>query len=280
MVMTTPCLAHYGTTIMEAAPPAGTDQADVPITGALADTLEFLEIFGFEPLTRNLYPGMGRQYIFRRGEPGDADYIEKDSFTSYQARLRPATAGPRAGDTIFRLPHEEPTLVYRRWQEKGLAEPLSSEEERRFLAGEQAPLLLRGPDGQSYELAPVLPDAASNRRIYIWTADDRVEAVAGAYRKHFGLEPVGAENFHGMGTVRLLRRESPGVTVGLLFGGASVVEPRWTDDIFVEAGYSHFRLGALDMGRTRSDAREAFPAAGDVAYVHFEDSYLELVQAR
>ena len=141
-------------------------------------------------------------------------------------------------------------------------------------------MLLRGPDGQSYELAPVLPDAAGNRRIYIWTPDERVEAVAGAYQKHFGLEPAGTEGFHGIGTVRLLRRESPGVTVGLLFGSAIGVEPRWTDDIFVEAGYSHFRLGALDMDRTRSTSREAFPASGDVAFVHFEDSYLELVQAR
>ena len=54
---------------------------------------------------------------------------------------------------------------------------------------------------------------------------------------------------------------------------------RWSDDIFLEAGYSHFRLGAVDMPRTVQATREAFPQGGDVAFVYFADSYLELVQA-
>jgi hypothetical protein len=33
------------------------------------------------------------------------------------------------------------------------------------------------------------------------------------------------------------------------------------------------------MSVTQADSREAFPAAGDVGFIYFQDSYLELVQA-
>jgi len=277
--MATPCIAHYGTTIIEAAPPAGVDQKDVPITGQLADTLRFLELFGFEPLIENFYPGIGRQYIWRRGEPSDADYLEKDNFTSYRAQPRPPSAGPREGDTVFRLPHRDPVGVYRLWREHGLGEPRSKAAERAFLDGEQNWLLLHGPDGQLYELGPSQPTVWDNHRIYVWTADARLDEVAADYREHFGLLPVGDEDFHGWGKVRLLRRQDPGVSIGLLFDCAAPVQPRWTEDIFVEAGYSHFRLGALDRQTTQMQSREAFPSAGDVGFIYFQDSYLELVQA-
>ena len=277
--MATPCIAHYGTTIIESAPPDGMDQRNVPIEGQLADTLAFLELFGFEPMMENFYPGMGRQYIWRRGEPTDVDYLEKDNFTSYRAQQRPASSGPREGDTLFRLPHADPVGVYRSWCERDLATPLSQQAEAAFLAGEQPWLLLRGPDGQHYELGPTQATASDNHRIYVWTADDRVDEVAAAYEGHFGLRSTGTEGFHGLGKVRLLGRDDPGVSLGLLFGCADGVQPRWTDDIFVEAGYSHFRLGALDMPVTQGESREAFPGAGDVGFIYFQDSYLELVQA-
>ena len=277
--MATPCIAHFGTTIIESAPPAGIDQQDVPVEGQLADTLKFLELFGFEPLMENFYPGMGRQYIWRRGEPTDVDYIEKDNFTSYRAQRRPESDGPREGDTLFRLPHRDPVGVYRSWRDHGLGAPLSSEDEAAFLAGEQQWLLLCGPDGQIYELGPTQPSVCENHRIYVWTADERVDEVAAAYGEHFGLQALAAEPFHNLGSVRLLRREAPGVSLGLLYGAAEGVQSRWTDDIFVEAGYSHFRLGALSMPTTLNDSREAFPTAGDVGFIYFQDSYLELVQA-
>ncbi|MFP6837576.1 MAG: hypothetical protein VB948_15885 [Pseudomonadales bacterium] len=277
--MATPCIAHYGTTIIESAPPEGVAQKDVPIEGQLADTLEFLQLFGFEPLIENFYPGMGRQYIWRRGETTDVDYLEKDNFTSYRAEQRPASAGPREGDTIFRLTHRDPVAIYQLWQERGLGTPLSESAAAAFLAGEQSWLLVRGPDGQVYEVGPSQELACENHRVYVWTTDERVDEVAVAYQKHFGLQTVVTESFHGLGTVQLLSREAPGVSLGLLSGCAQGVQPRWTDDIFVEAGYSHFRLGAIDMPATQRDSREAFPAAGDVGFIHFQDSYLELVQA-
>lgn len=276
--MGTPSVAHFGTTIVETAPPDGVDQQDVPITGALRDTLRFLELFGFEPLMRNLYPGMGRQYIWRRGDPSDADYIEKDSFTSYRAQARPPSSGPRVGDTVFRLTHRDPVGMWQAWQAEGLGRPLPADAEAEFVAGRTPWLLLEGPDGQCYELGPSQTEAADNHRVYVWTASANVDAVAAAYVQHFGMQDYGVEAFHEQGNARILRRAAPGVTVALLHRSQDV-EPRWTDDIFLEAGYSHFRLGALDMPRTASSCREAFPAAGDVAFVYFEDSYLELVQA-
>ena len=50
-------------------------------------------------------------------------------------------------------------------------------------------------------------------------------------------------------------------------------------DIFKDAGYSHFRLGSPDKSLVLDNAEEAFPdGGGPVAYVHFQNSYLELVQ--
>ena len=45
-----------------------------------------------------------------------------------------------------------------------------------------------------------------------------------------------------------------------------------------EAGYSHYRMGSPDMAHTESVTRQAFPKGGDVAFVYFRESYLELVQ--
>jgi hypothetical protein len=85
--------------------------------------------------------------------------------------------------------------------------------------------------------------------------------------------------FHGIASAHLLRRVRPGITVGLLTPrDGQQVYPRWSEDIFLEAGYSHFRLASFDKSRTRSVTREAFPDGGDVSFVYFEDSYLELVQ--
>jgi hypothetical protein len=207
------------------------------------------------------------------------DYLEKDNFTSYRAEQRPPSPGPREGDTIFRLPHRDPVDVYRRWRAAGLGTPLSEGAESDFLAGARSWLLLRGPDDQLYELGPTQASVCDNHRIYVWTADERVDEVAAAYEHHFGLLGRATEEFHDLGRVRLLVRDEPGVSLGLLFGAEAGVQPRWTDDIFVEAGYSHFRLGALNMPVTQQGSREAFPAAGDVGFIYFQDSYLELVQA-
>jgi hypothetical protein len=65
--MGSPSIAHYGTTIIEAPPPNGAVQKDVPRTGDLARTLRLLEIMGFKPLIENMYARIGRQYIWRRG---------------------------------------------------------------------------------------------------------------------------------------------------------------------------------------------------------------------
>ena len=91
--------------------------------------------------------------------------------------------------------------------------------------------------------------------------------------------PAQTEDFHGIGKVTRLTRDEPGLTIGLLHAGTQGLAERWTDDIFKEAGYSHFRLGALDKPVTEAATRQAFPAGGDVSFVYFEDSYLELVQA-
>jgi hypothetical protein len=74
-------------------------------------------------------------------------------------------------------------------------------------------------------------------------------------------------------------RREPAVTIGLLtpLGGAPLA-PRWRDDIFQELGYSHFRLGSPDKAAVIAQNPEAYPATGDVSYVLFRESYLELVQ--
>ena len=68
------------------------------------------------------------------------------------------------------------------------------------------------------------------------------------------------------------------MSIGLLHRPSEALAPRWSNDIFKEAGYAHFRLGAPDKAVAQAAAKEAFPAAGDVSFVYFEDSYLELVQ--
>ncbi len=279
--MGTPAIAHFGTTIIEEAPDEGVDQKQVPITGALADTLQFLEIFGFEPAMENMYPGMGRQYIWRRGRMEDVDYIEKDSFTSYAAVSRPRSPGPRVGDTVFRLTHADPVGVLRELDAKGLVRVHDEPQREAFLGGARAWLLVTGPDGQLYELGATQPTVADNHTVYIWTADERLEAVSRSYAEHFGLQPStgSAEDFHGIGQVLRLRRDTPGLTIGLLHRSVDGLAERWSDDIFKEAGYSHFRLGALDKPVTEAATRQAFPPGGDVSFVYFEDSYLELVQA-
>jgi hypothetical protein len=282
--MSTPAIAHFGTTIAEPAPSPDVSQRDVPIEGDLAATLRFLELSGFEPLLENFYPGIGRQYIWRRGRPGDVDYLEQDNFTSYSARPRPATPGPRVGDTVFRLTHREPRALLAELEAEGLARIERGPARERFLAGDCDWLLLAGPNGQCYELGGTQPTVAGNHVIYVWTQASELEAVTAAHQQHFGLRPVsgpvsGPEEFHGLGSVRRLSRERPGVTIGLLHDPVAGLSPRFSDDIFGVAGYSHYRLGALDQAATAAAHREAFPPAGDVSFVYFADSYLELVQA-
>ncbi len=277
--MATPAIAHFGTTIIEAAPDADADQKQVPITGALSRTLEFLRILGFQPAMENMYPGVGRQYIWRRGNMGDIDYIEQDNFTSYGAMPRPATESPRAGDTVFRMTHGDAVGVFRTLDDAGLVEPADADQRAAFLDGSRSWLLFRGPNGQQYELGATQPTVAGNHTVYVWTPDDRLEQVADNYAAHFGLIPAEAEDFHGIGRVMRLTRAEPGLTIGLLHASVNGLAERWTDDIFKEAGYSHFRLGALDKPVTEAATRQAFPAGGDVSFVYFEDSYLELVQA-
>lgn len=278
--MGSPSIAHFGTTIIEAPPPPGVPQREAAIAGALERTLRFLSILGLRPLVENMYEGIGRQYIWARGAPGDADYLEIDSFTSYRAVDRDPAEGPRVGDTIFRITHPEPRNVYARWQAEGLVTPVGpAAEEAEFLAGAAPWVLVRGPQGQRFEFGRSTPDRATNHTVYVWTDPARLEETAAAFAREFDLAVAGDGEFHADARVRLLTRPRPGITIGLLTplpGGR--IAPRWTDDIFVEAGYSHFRLGSFDKTRTRAASREAFPDGGDVSFVYFADSYLELVQ--
>lgn len=276
--MRTPPVAHYGITIAEAPPPDGVDQRDAPLSGALARNLQFLEVLGFAPAITNLYPGVGRQYIWRRGEPGDVDYIEQDNFTSYSAVARPATPGPRQGDTVFRLTHRDPRAALATLRERNLV-TVDAAAADAFAAGATEWLLITSPAGQHYEFGPTQPTAAENHRVYVWTREDDIARIGRAYADHFGLAPVASGDFHGVGRVELLHRSAPGVSIGLLHSPAAGLAPRHSEDIFAEAGYTHYRLGAIDKTRTEAAARQAFPPGGDVAFVYFEDSYLELVQA-
>lgn len=195
--MGTPAIAHFGTTIIESAPDETADQKQVPITGALGDTLAFLRVLGFQPALENMYPGVGRQYIWRRGDIGDVDYIEQDNFTSYSAVSRPATPGPRTGDSIFRMTHADPVGVFRTLQQAGLVQPIDGAHIEAFLDGSQTWLLIRGPNGQHYELGPTQSTAAGNHTVYVWTADDRLGEATANYAEHFGLAkaPTPAEDF-------------------------------------------------------------------------------------
>jgi hypothetical protein len=279
--MRTPAIPHFGTTLHESPPPAGVAQQDVPQSGMLAATDRFLRLAGFELLVRNLYPGVGRQYIYRRGDPRDADYLEKDCFTSYVAQFPPASAAPRIGETIFRLPHRDPRALYRAWRAESLATPLlGASAEAGFLAGEAPALLLRGPDTQRYELTVSSPERTENFAVFVWTDPARLAETIDAYAKQFALAPPTAPaTHHGIATLHRLVRREPAVTIGLLTplpGGA--IAPRWRDDIFQEVGYSHFRLGSPNKSLVIERNPEAYPATGDVSYVMFRESYLELVQ--
>ncbi|MCP5179199.1 MAG: hypothetical protein H6994_04730 [Pseudomonadales bacterium] len=279
--MASPSIAHYGTTIIESPPPEGVDQKSIPATGALAGTLRLLEILGFEPLLENMYPGMGRQYIRRRGQPGDSDYVEFDAFTSYSAVERPQTPCPRIGDTLFRITHHNPVDVFRRARAEGLVHPLVSDAVESFESGRNDWVLFRGPNGQGIELGPTQTARADNHVIYVWTDPASLDATARDYEAHFGVLPAAAGSFHGLAHCTMLRRERPGISIGLLTPNTGEhVAPRWTDDIFLEAGYSHFRLGAPDKQRALAASRQAFPDGGDVSFVYFRDSYLELVQVQ
>jgi hypothetical protein len=278
--MGTPSIAHFGTTLTEDQPPAGADYHAHPRTGDLARTLEFLGLFGFKTLMENMYEGLGRQYIWSRGTQDDVDYVEKDTFTSFAAVSRPATDMPRIGDTFFRMSHEDPIGIYTTLKEKGLVDHIgSADQEAAFLAGEADSVIYMGPDGQRYELCGTLPTVAENHTVYICTDPARLDEIHADFASEFGLTPVGTEDFYGYATAHLLRREDPGITIALLTPAQGTsLEPRWTEDIFKEAGYSHYRLGSPDMAHTESVTREAFPKGGDVAFVYFHDSYLELVQ--
>jgi len=274
-------IPHYGTTLIESPPPPGVAQADVPLTGMLARTDRFLRLAGFELARRNLYPGAGRQYIYRRGVHTDADYMEKDSFTSYTAEPPPIIGAPRVGETIFRFPHRDPRALWRTWRGEGLVSPLlGPTAEASFLAGDAPGLLFRGPDAQRYELTASAPSVAENFAVFAWTDPAQLAATIDAYAKEFAIEPAGgAESHYGIATLHRLVRREPGVTIGLLtpLPGARIA-PRWRDDIFGEAGYSHFRLGAPDKERVAANNKQAFPPTGDVSYVMFREAYLELVQ--
>jgi hypothetical protein len=278
--MGSPSIAHFGTTVMEPPPPPGVSQQEAPQQGPLGRTLEFFRLMGLRPLLENMYEGIGRQYIWSRGGPQDADYLEIDTFTSYRAVPRPESAQPRIGDTVFRLTHPEPRELFAAWTAQGLATTMLPQDRvAAFQAGESDWLLLRGPQGQLFELGPTQRARADNHVVYIWSDPRQAAQTAANYCREFSLEPAGEVEFHGQAKAMRLRRERPGVTVCLLtpLSGGHVAA-RWSEDIFVEAGYSHFRLGSFDKSRTRRASREAFPDGGDVSFVYFEDSYLELVQ--
>jgi hypothetical protein len=274
-------IPHYGTTLIESPPPAGVAQGDAPLTGMLARTDRFLRLAGFELAVRNLYPGAGRQYIYRRGRHTDADYVEKDSFTSYSAETPPLIGAPRVGETIFRLPHREPRALWRTWRAEGLVSPLLGPgAEAAFLGEGAAGLLFRGPDGQRYELTMSAASVHENFAVFVWTDPAQLAATVDAYAKEFAIERAGeAENYYGIATLHRLVRREPGVTIGLLtpLAGARIA-PRWRDDIFREAGYSHFRLGAPNKALVIANNKQAFPPTGDVSYVMFREAYLELVE--
>ncbi len=271
-------IAHFGTTLIESAPPEGADQATIPMTGDLERTDQFLSILGAEIYIRNMYPGIGRQFIYRRGEFSDPDYFEKDTFTSYVAEPIPDAGKPRASEAIFRVPHADAQRVANELIDADLIVPRSSLDE--FLkAGKDGRLLFSGPDGQQYELTSSAPNRSENHRVYIWTHHADLDDHIAAYEAHFGLKLSGTEDFFGRGTSHLLVRDDPGMTVALITAAEGDVAPKHSFDIFKDAGYSHFRLGAPDKQAALAVSEEAFPdGGGQVSFVHFKDSYLELVQ--
>ncbi len=278
--MGTPSIAHYGTTIIEAEPNKDRPLSEAPKTGDLAKALRFFEIMQFEPLIENMYDGIGRQCILGRGKPTDIDYVEVDNFTSFRAVKRPDAGAPRVGDTHFRLTHKSPQDIYRAWKSEGLVSSLLSvDDESAFLDRKAEWTLFRAAHGQIFEFGPTQKTRAGNHAVYVWTDPGQIGAIAKSFCAQFGLEREGTFDFYGQADAQRLVRASPGITINLLTpkpGGE--IAPRWSDDIFLEAGYAHFRLGAPDKTRTRTVTKEAFPDGGDVSFVYFHDSYLELVQ--
>ncbi|MBT7879822.1 MAG: hypothetical protein HN738_17245 [Gammaproteobacteria bacterium] len=269
-------IAHFGTTLIESPPSAGEDQASIPMTGDLGRTDEFLRILGAEIYIKNMYP-FGRQFIYKRGEVTDPDYFEKDTFTSYTAVPLPETDLPRVAETIFRLPHRAARQIAVTLMDRGLIKPLSGYSE--FVNGDLPALFFVGPDRQQYELIESSNVRHQNHRIYIWTNDKDLERHRVGYAENFGIRFQNTEDFYGIGTAHLLVRKDPGVTIALLTPKNGAISPKHSFDIFKDAGYSHFRLGSLDKSLVLSNAEEAFPdGGGEVAYVHFQNSYLELVQ--
>ena len=283
--MGTPAIPHFGTTLYEVAPPPETtpeEQGQIPFTGQLARTDRFLEILGMECYVRNMYgPAVGRQYIYRRGKLGDLDYFEKDSFTSYSARFAPPSARPRIGDAVFRIVHYQVRDIYRQLLAEDLIRPIGPDgEEARFLGGEERSILVLGPDDQRYELAEVGEGFVENHAIFVWTDPARLADTIRSYAVEMDLvDRVGEKlDFHGQGEVTLLTRVSNPITIGLLtpYDGEAIA-PRWTDDVFAQVGYSHFRLGSPRKDFVRKHHREMFPDTGDVSYVMFNEAYLELI---
>jgi hypothetical protein len=274
----TPCLAHYGTTLAEPKPPEGTDLATWPISGQCLAAHEFMAALGFVPLITNLYPTLGRQWIFRRGERGDVDYLEKDQFSSWIAGDAPSTTSPRVGDTVFRLPLRD----LESWRD--VLAPFVKEPVWAPGGGTDGNLVM-GPDEQWYELTESVELPADNRVISIWTDPADVERIAADYVRCFGMHVVTTDaDFHGVGRATVVRRDDPAVTIQLVHSPA--VQPRWSSpdggspqaDIFLQTGYAHFRLGATDADEVRQVAETVFPDTGDVGYVMFHHAYLELIE--
>ena len=165
---------------------------------------------GFVPLHTNLYAGIGRQWILRRGEVGDPGYLERDLFTSFRGdEAAPAgTDEPHVGDAIFRLPVDDPAATLAGLRERGWAEPY---------AGVAGPLF-RGPDATVYELAPITGDDAIDRTISLWSDPATVDRAVATWHDVFGLEEVvRGLPFHGIAEATVLRRAWPGpVTLQLL----------------------------------------------------------------
>lgn len=281
-MISSPCLAHYGTTLIE--PPIDNAHIqDAPLVGQVLETARFLESLGFRPKITNIYPGLGRQWITCRGDEGAPDYLEKDSFSSFAASpLQAESDGrPRSGDVVFRLPEADPATTLDRLRADGYVRNYLDSDGQFFV----------GPDGATYELAPATDDPAENRTISIWTAAEDVERIAKDYETFFHLTTI-ARNVavDGLACARamVLRRTSPGpITIRLLTpGDGRDVAPQIVganfatnpgEDIFTQGGYGHFRLGSPDRDAVRENSRKVFDDTGDVAYSLFHHAYLELV---
>jgi hypothetical protein len=274
----TPCLAHYGTTLAE--PTITNDElATAPLTGQVADAHRLMDALGFRLLMRNLYPGLGRQWIFARGERGEAGYVEKDQFSSFTARPRPTGGDQRhVGDAIFRLPERDPSATRTMLLAEGLATAMPGD-----------PGWVRAVDGQVYELAPLTGNQMDDRVVSVWTDPDDIDAIATDLVQWFGFAPPTRASVSDVATAAVLRRGGGGAaTIRLLTpADGSSPMPRWRpnppevpagQDIFGEQGYSHLRLGAPDRAAVKARFPEVFPDTGDVSYVLVHHLYLELVE--